>query len=117
MPIPSSKRHRYIYLGASRFITANGIDSTKIFSKFFVSFNEDETCAEVFKFDTQLTKIYGVWEIFQYADGTSITFWVPKSIGFENIDGEWYFNELSNKKIHLFRTNEKNENQELIFIR
>lgn len=97
--------------------TENYSDSTKIFSKYFVSFNEDDTCAEIVQFNAPLARIQGIWEIYQYADGTTIKFWITDQLGFHKLQGEWYFNELTSERIHIFRIDNQNKIQELVFVR
>jgi hypothetical protein len=89
-------------------------DSTILLSKYWVSFNEDPTCAERVKFIHPLSEVWAVWDIIQYADGTVINFWIPPGNRVVNIHGEWYFNELSKNKIHLYRITQSGEEQQLI---
>jgi hypothetical protein len=97
--------------------TENTLDSTKLFNKFWVSFNEDETCAERIKFIQPLIEVWGIWEITQYPQMTGIYIYLPDKNGLRNLEGEWFFNSLDVNKIHLFRTNFYGEDQELILIR
>jgi hypothetical protein len=92
--------------------TENQADSTKVFSKYWVKFNEDSTCAERVIFYKPLHQVWAIWEIYDYADGTSIRFWIPPNTEFQRLEGEWYFNHLTANEIHLFR-----ENQQIIFKR
>ena len=97
--------------------TENNVDSTKLFTKFWVSFNEDETCAERIKFISPLLEVWGIWEIAQYPQTTGMIIYFPPVGGLDNLEGEWFFNSLDVNKIHLFRTNRYDEDQELILIR
>jgi len=90
----------------------NGSDSTKIMSKYWANFSEDATCAERLIFKHPLSEIWAVWEIYDYADGTIIKFWIPQNNVFTRLEGEWYFNKLTINEIYLFR-----DNQQLIFKR
>lgn len=94
--------------------TQDGKDSTIIFSKYWVSFNEDNTCAERIKFIHPLSEIWGIWDVIQYADGTAMIFWIPPATQLNVIEGEWYFNELTNNKIHLYRKNKSGAEQQII---
>ena len=90
----------------------SGIDSTKILSKFWVSFNEDPTCAERIIFKQLFLEVWAIWETYDYADGTVIKFWIPEDNVCTRLQGEWYFNRLTSNEIYLFR-----DNQQLIFKR
>ena len=92
--------------------TNNNLDSTILFSKYWTNFNEDPTCAERVIFYKPLHQVLGIWEIYDYADGTAIRFWIPPNTDFARLEGEWYFNRLTANEIHLFRTN-----QQIIFKR
>ena len=88
----------------------NQYDNTKLFSKYWTKFNEDLTCSERVIFYKPLHEVWAIWEIYDYADGTAIRFWIPPNTEFTRLEGEWYFNRLTSNEIYLFR-----DNQELVF--
>ena len=90
----------------------NNLDSTKLFSKYYVSFKEDQECAEIITFNMPNRKIQGIWDVLQYADGTVIKFWITSNYGFNNLQGEWYINFVDKNKLHIFR-----DNREIIFVK
>lgn len=91
------------------------VDSTVLFNKYKVSFNEDPTCAERIKFISPFVEIHAVWDTYDYPYGTVMRLWVPDIYGFSNIDGEWNFYYLSSSKIGLFRDSSKGGFDKLIF--
>ncbi len=92
--------------------TNTDLDSTSLFSKYWVKFNEDPTCAERVIFYQPFHEVWAVWETYDYADGTVIRFWIPPNNQFTRFEGEWYFNRLTENEIHLFK-----DNKQLIFKR